>query len=104
MPGHFWTFQCHGVVYSDLHFGMGWHRLPRDVATWAGVPRLQRICIMCQHGTIGDEKHLVFKCPALQDLRDKRPHLFQGTQADATVLFMWQDVMVGMHVVRSMSA
>ena len=24
-----------------------------------------------------------FKCPALQDLRDKRPHLFEGTQADA---------------------
>ena len=29
---------------------------------------------MCQHRTIGDEKHLVFECPALQDLRDKRPH------------------------------
>ena len=32
---------------------------------------------MCQHRTIGDEKHLVF------DLRDKCPHLFEGTQADA---------------------
>ena len=34
-------------------------------------------------------------CPALQDLRDKRPHLFEGTQADTMVLFMWQDDMVG---------
>ena len=46
---------------------------------------------MCQHRTTGDEKHLVFECPALQDLRDKRPHLFEGTQADAMVLSMWQD-------------
>ena len=40
-----------------------------------------------QHRTIGDEKHLVFECPALQDLRDKRPHLFDGAQTDAMVLF-----------------
>ena len=44
---------------------------------------------MCQHRTIGDEKQVVFECPALQDLRDKGPHLFEGTQADAMVLFMW---------------
>ena len=40
-------------------------------------------------------EHLVSECPALQDLRDKRPYLFEGTQADAMVLFMWQDDMVG---------
>ena len=34
---------------------------------------------------------LVFECIAVQDMRDKRPHLFEGTQADAMVLFMWQD-------------
>ena len=57
----------------------------------------------CQHRTIRDEKHLVrvFECPALQDLRDKRPHLFEGTQADAIinatmmVLFMWQNDIIG---------
>ena len=49
----------------------------------------------CQHRTIGDKKHLVFECPALQDLRDKRPHLFDGAQTDAMVLFMWQDDMIG---------
>ena len=48
---------------------------------------------MCQHRTIGDEKHL--ECPALQVLRDKRPHLFEGTRAGAMVLFMWQDDMLG---------
>ena len=50
---------------------------------------------MCRHRTIGDEKHLVFECPALQDVRDKRPHLFKGTQADAMVLFTCQDDMMG---------
>ena len=78
-----------------LRFRMGCHKLPRDVGAWAGIPRLQRICNMCQHHIIGDEKHLVFECPALQDLRDKRPHLFQGAPADAMVLFMWQDDMIG---------
>ena len=43
---------------------------------------------MCQHWTIGDEKHLVFDCPVLQDLRDKHPHLFEGTQAGAMVLLI----------------
>ena len=50
---------------------------------------------MYLHRTSGDEKHLVFECPALQDLPDKRPHLFEGPQADAMVLFMWQDDMIG---------
>ena len=35
------------------------------------------------------------ECPALQDLRDKRPHLFDGAQTDAMVLFMWQDDIIG---------
>ena len=50
---------------------------------------------MCQHRTIWDENHLVFECPALQDLRNKRAHLFEGAQADAMVLFIWQDDMIG---------
>ena len=52
---------------------------------------------MCQQRTIGNEKHLVFECPALHDLRVKRPHLFEGMHAnvDAMVLFMWQDDMIG---------
>ena len=52
---------------------------------------------MYQHRIIEDEKHLVFECPALPDLLDKRPHLdlFRGVQANVMVLFMWQDDMVG---------
>ena len=46
-------------------------------------------------GPLGMRSNLVFECPALQDLRDKRPHLFDGAQTDAMVLFMWQDDMIG---------
>ena len=77
-----------------LRFRMGCHGLRRDIAAWAGIPRLHRFCNICQHRTIGDEKHLVFECPALQDLPDERPHLFEGAQADAMVLFMWQKDMI----------
>ena len=55
---------------------------------------LQRTCNcdMCQHGTIGDEEHPVSECLALQDLHDKRPHLFEGqglhgAQADPQVWY-----------------
>ena len=41
--------------------------------------------------------------PCMQYLHDKRPHIFEGMQADAmvlilfniSILFMWQDDMVG---------
>ena len=59
------------------------------------IPRLRRFCNICQHRTIDDEKHLVFECSTLQDLRDKRPHRFEGTQAGAVVLFKWQDEIIG---------
>ena len=84
-----------------LRFRMDCYVLPKDVAAWASIPRLQRFCNMCQHRTIGDEKHLVFECPALQALPDKCPHLCEGMQADAIVLSMWQDDMIG--VVRHIS-
>ena len=50
---------------------------------------------MCQHRTIGGEKHIVFECSALQDLHDKRRHLFEGAQIEVMVSFIWQDDMIG---------
>ena len=51
--------------------------------------------MMCQQGVLGDEKHLVFECPALQDLRDRNKNLFEAPQGDAMILFMWQDDIIG---------
>ena len=78
-----------------LRFRMGCHRLPRDAGAWVGIPRLQRVCNLCAQRVIGDEKHMVFECPTLQDLRDKRPHLFANRQAGAMVVFLWQDDTIG---------
>ena len=50
---------------------------------------------MCAQRVIGDEKHMVFQCPALQDLHDKRPHLFASGQAGAMLVFLWQADIVG---------
>ena len=38
---------------------------------------------------------MVCECPALQDLRDKRHHLFESAQTDAMVLITWQDDTIG---------
>ena len=60
----------------------------------ASCAKTNRMCIMCQQGVFGDEKHL-FECLALQDLHDRYQHLFQAPQGDAMILFMWQDDIIG---------
>ena len=79
------------------------HALPRARGRTTGA-------IMCGAGMIrasrwtkrSASKCSACKCSALQNLRDERPHLREGTQADAMVLFMWQDDMMG--VVRFIDA
>ena len=78
-----------------LRFRMGCHKLPRDTGCWLHVPRLNRSSTMCQQGVLGDGKHLVFECPALQDLRDRYENLFQAPHGDVVILFMWQDDIAG---------
>ena len=50
---------------------------------------------MCQQGVLGDEKHLLFECPALQDLLNRYENLFQAPHGDAVILFMRQDDIIG---------
>ena len=33
--------------------------------------RLLRVCTLCASGCPGDEQHVVFECPGLQDFRDR---------------------------------
>ena len=47
---------------------------------------------MCQHRTTGNEKRL----PCIAGSAWRLLHLFEGTQADAMVLFMWQHHIIGM--------
>ena len=78
-----------------LRFRMGCHKLPGYTGCCLRVPGLNKICTLCQQGILGDEKHIVFECPALQDLRDRYANLFQAPQGDAMILFVWQDDVVG---------
>ena len=89
-----------GVVCSDFR-ASGWAVIDCPETQVHGwhlqiAEDMQHVSAYHVSNTIRDEKHLVFECPALQDLRDKRPHVFQGAHADAMVLFMWQDDMIGM--------
>ena len=72
-----------------LRFRVGCHGLPRDTGGRHRTARLSRTCPACDTGAIGDEKHLIFECPALQHVRSRHPQLFAVT--DQTVQqFMWQ--------------
>ena len=74
-----------------LKFEMGCHGLPRDSGSWAGNPRVGRVCRFCGVGPLGDEKHVVFECPHLQVIRDKYAALFA---VSTMVHFLWQDDLV----------
>ena len=74
-----------------LKFRMGCHGLPRDSGSWAGVPRVDRVCRFCGIGSMGDERHIVFECPHLQSIRDKYVGLFS---VSTMVQFFWQDDLV----------
>ena len=95
MLGRFWTSQCHGVVCSAF-CALGW-AVTNCLETWVhGLASLDcREFATCVNITSLGMRSTWSECPALQDLRDKRPHLFHGARADAMVLFMWQDDMIG---------
>ena len=78
-----------------LRFRMGCHRLPRDEGSWTRphVSRLQRVCQLCTTGALGDERHVIFECPELQDIRAQWPHLFKGPETMKG--FLWQDDLIG---------
>jgi len=72
-----------------LKFRMGCHSLPNVTGRWAKVPRAQRMCMHCDQQVIGDERHLVFECPAVQSIRARYPALF-GADIATMQHFMWQ--------------
>ena len=74
-----------------LRFRTGCHGLPVDQGRWGNrVPRLQRFCQLCNNQAIGDERHIVFECPALHDLRARYDSLFRPSITTMRQ-FMWQD-------------
>ncbi len=74
-----------------LRFRMGCHSLPNVSGGWAKVLRPQRLCMRCAQQVIGDKRHLVLECPALQSIRNRYPGLFGANIVIMQQLaFMWQ--------------
>ena len=65
-----------------LQFRLGCHSLPVAAGRLAGaahVDRAHRVCLACNSGAVGDEKHLVFECAALASLRSRYASMFTGS-------------------------
>ena len=72
-----------------LRFRTSCHALPVDLGRRTVTPRLLRVCAVCNSGMLGDERHLVFECPALVPLRASYASLFSGP-TQTMQQFMWQ--------------
>lgn len=73
-----------------MRFRLGCHELPIVIGRRTGVPRSESLCTCCSLGEVGDERHLVFVCPAVQHIRDKHRHLFTPRRPTMRQ-FVWQD-------------
>lgn len=64
-----------------LRFRLSCTRLPVvEGRRGAVVPRHLRLCQQCSMGAMGDQRHVVFECAALQHVRDRFRMLFCGGQ------------------------
>ena len=71
-----------------FRFRLGAHHLPVEMGRRGGLARVARVCPACTGGHVGDERHLVFECPAFQHVRRRHAGLY--TDARSTMrLFMW---------------
>ena len=62
-----------------LQFGLGCRGLPTAAGRLAGagyVDKANRICLACNCGAIGNERHMTFECAALAPLRQRHADLF----------------------------
>jgi hypothetical protein len=62
-------------AHQLLHFRLGCHNLPCVMGQRTRTPRHLRHCAWCNR-VVGDEKHLVFECIALNHIRSRFRHLF----------------------------
>ena len=85
-----------------LQFRLGCHCLPIATGRFAGaahVDRAQRVCLSCNAGALGDEKHLIFECTALASLRSRYAGLFTSNTDTMRSFFAQPDRMGVFHCV-----
>ena len=74
-----------------LQFRLG---LPIATGRLAGaghVDRANRVCLACNSGAVGDEKHMIFECTALAPLRQRHADLFTPPTDTMRSFFAQQD-------------
>ncbi|DBA73557.1 TPA: hypothetical protein ACH3X2_009800 [Trebouxia sp. C0005] len=84
-----------------LHFRLGCHGLPIAAGRIAGaahIARANRVCLACNSGAVGDERHLIFECTALASLR-LYASLFTGSTDTMRSFFAQPDHMGVFHYV-----
>ena len=77
-----------------LQFRLGCHALPIATGRLAGsghVNRAHRLCLACNSGAVGDEKHMIFGCAALTFLRHQHADLFTLSTDTMRSFFAQQD-------------
>ena len=82
-----------------LQFRLGCHQLPIAVGRRNGIARACRLCTLCGSGALGDERHLVFECGALAELRAKYAHLFEVCGHNMRAFFAQHDYLGVFHYV-----
>ena len=85
-----------------LQFRLGSHGLPIATGRFAGtahVDRAQRVCLSCNAGALGDERHLIFECTALSSLRSRHADLFTSSTNTMRSIFAQPDRMGVFHYV-----
>lgn len=79
-----------GIKFAHMatlvRFRTGCHDLLVEKGRWLRIPREQRICTLCSQG-LQDEHHLVFACPALDDIRARFRGLFKHATLAAFFAF-----------------
>ena len=85
-----------------LQFRLGCHGLPIATGRFAGtvhVDRAHSLCLSCNAGALGDERHFIFECTALASLRSRYADLFTSSTDTMRSFFAQPDRMGVFHYV-----
>ena len=63
------------------------------------VDRAHRVCLSCNSGAVGGERHLIFECVALASLRSWYADLLRGSAETMRSIFAQPDYMWVFHYI-----
>jgi len=66
---------------AAIYVSSGCSTLPVVMGRRDHTPRHRRHCQQCDPAVVGDERHMIVECPAVQHIRDRNPDLFWDGQS-----------------------